>query len=148
MRAKSYLSQYLDIRAEIRRLERVRQELRDDIDSIKSDMTDERVQSSKQYDRVAEMIARLVDQTEEISKKTCEAYDKLLEIQSVIDEIEDIKVREVITVRYTSVNSATGRQLTWAEISEQLHRSERDLMRLHKEGLRTVYRIINEVEYE
>lgn len=69
-----------------------------------------------------------------IEKKVNECYEKLKEIQMVIDAVEDLKLRTVLLKRYIN-------NMTWEEIAEELSYDKRWLTELHLRALKAIVKL-------
>ena len=146
MKAKKYLSEYVRARQEIKSLEEIQQGLRERAEKISGDMTTERVQSSKLNDQMAELIAKIVDNVQEIVRMEVEAYKVQVDIIKTIGKIEDSPVRLVLNLRYLGVGS-DGRLMRWDEVADRSSYSLSEVYKLHRRGLEEVDRIINTVRF-
>ena len=141
MRAREYLSQYIDIRCEIIRIKVVIEEIRADAEMLSGDIESERVQTSRKYDKMADYVAKMADKTEELSRKELAMYHILVDIEHTIDQIKSTTIRQVLTHRYMITKD--GKQLTWEEVASAINRSARDCQRYEQKGVREVEKLLS-----
>lgn len=146
MNAKQYLMGYVAAKMEIQRLTEIRRSLEDRADKVSGDMTRERVQSSKLNDQMATLVAKIVDNYQEIAKREEEAYKVQLDIIKTLGKIDDPAVRLILWLRYLTTEE-DGRTLRWDSVAARSCYSEREVYRLHGKGLKAVDKIINEITF-
>lgn len=128
MTAKEWLNRGRRLREEIRALERVREDLRRQAESVTASPRDVIVQSTS--DPHAKM-DRLVILEEQITARIMELADAQAEILDVIRQLNDCTLRILLIRRYIS-------GMTWERIMKSLNYSWSQIHRLHNRALTAV----------
>lgn len=89
---------------------------------------EERVQTSSKGDKIERLTAEIIDLENEIEELTKEYLDRYDKIQSVLDEMDNPKMRETMIRKYLLGES-------WEQISKELNVSRQTLWRWAKEVL-------------
>ena len=93
------------------------------------------------YDRMAEDVAKIADETEQLKAERDKVSAALEEILQAIDAVSDEEQKTVLTLRYIE-------GLEWEEICRrlirQLHCSERKIFKLHGRALWNVFKWMEE----
>ncbi len=132
MTAKEYLSQYKQLDIEIKtKIEQVEQ-LREKAMSI-SHLSGGNSNSSS--DKIGLTVAKLVDAESELNQKIERLLELKAEIESVIAEVDDPMLKQVLTLRYIN-----GKSLE--QMAVILNKSVRHTKRLHKISLKKVENVI------
>ena len=91
------------------------------------------------YDRMAEDVARISDETEQLRAAKERAEKALSEILSAIQAVPDEMQRTVLLLRYVE-------GLDWISISERIHYEERQTFILHGRALWAVRRWLESMQ--
>ena len=126
---------YLNARREIERKRDQIRELRDLCESATVDMSQERVQSSGEKDRLGALVAKEVDLETELLGDISNALDTMNAIEKEIGSLADADERMVLQKRYIEGES-------WEKISEELHVSK---MTAHRIKARAEARLLPDV---
>ena len=131
MTAKEYLRQYRDaddaINAKLDQIHR----LRELATKTTTAMSPARVQSSGEPDKLAGIIARIVDMEREVDECIDGLRSIKREVEDAIAQVPDGSQRKVLTLRY--ING-----LRWEEIAVRLNYHYRWVLELHGRGLQAV----------
>ena len=131
MTAKEYLRQYRDaddaINAKLDQIHR----LRELATKTTTAMSPARVKSSGEPDKLAGIIARIVDMEREVDDSIDRLQDTKRQVEEAISGVRDARERKVLTLRY--ING-----LRWEEIAVRLVYHYRWVLELHGRGLRAV----------
>lgn len=139
MRAKRFLEQYREQMIKVEILKGKIDAL-DDLFRFTQDMTSEKVQSSPKPDRMGEIVAKKVDQTEKLNHEIEEAYVIMGEVEDVIDKVRSPKLRWLLEARY--INLQKWKDI---EISMGFDSNQRWVYKLHCRALNEVERILNDL---
>ena len=128
MTAKEYLRQYRDaddaINAKLDQIHR----LRELATKTTTAMSPARVKSSGEPDKLAGIIARIVDMEREVDDSIDRLQDTKRQVEDAIAGVRDPRERKVLTLRY--ING-----LRWEEIAVRLNYDYRWVLRLHGKAL-------------
>lgn len=91
------------------------------------------------YDRMAEDVARISDETEQLKAAKERAEQALADILAAIQAVPDEMQRTVLTLRYVE-------GLDWISISERIHYEERQTFILHGRALWSVRRWLESMQ--
>jgi len=158
--AKRFLRSYQSILIDIRNMERSLRELEDmamsitghvDYVKVKTGTKDadgkdrfelqgmEKVQSSGTQDKMADMVALIADQKQDIMDRRTDAFAALNKVDDVINRVNDPVSRLILHMRYIE-------RQKWEEIAVGIHRDYRWTLRLHGRALDEVRDILQENE--
>lgn len=130
MTTKDYLNQIRDAKSKIARAQERINEKRNLLTSISVSTENEHVQSSSDPDKIAVMIADILDMESELQVVVNESLQLEREIAHQIDTIEDWRLRELLHWRYVCCK-------TFDNIAyERMHITFRYALMLHKKALR------------
>lgn len=136
MNAKQYLQQAYRLNELINSDLLELQNLRCLSTSISSDMSQERVQSTKQSDKIGGVVAKIVDLDNQINAEIDQFVDLKKEIRGKITAIENPDDRLVLQERYLNF-------MTWERIAEAMHFTTQWVHEIHKRALRSLEKILN-----
>lgn len=147
MRAKEYMLQYKVCMAKVVRLEENIDRLYDQAGGLTAMQYDkDRVQTSREPDRMGIIIARISDLTEKYTSEKLRCIDLMDEIETVISQVHGSECQTFLHMRYIDLD---GSKLTTLEkIADSMHYSWTGINKVHKRALREVERIINGVSEE
>lgn len=139
MNAKVFLMQYREQMTKVETLKK-RIDALDDLFRFTQDMTAEKVQTSPKPDRMGEIIAKKVDNTEKLEAEINEAYIIMEEVESVIDQVHSSELRYLLQLRYISI-------MKWKDIELAMgfDSNQRWVHKLHGRALNEVEKIINDL---
>lgn len=129
---KKWLNRGFKLDNEINQLEEAKRAMFDRITSITPSYEGEVVNGTKdphKYDLYAQYCA-------DIDQRIDELYEIKCEIHEVINQVEDVKLRTLLTARYINFR-------TFEQIAVDMAYDWRHIMRIHKEALNVVYTILN-----
>ena len=138
MSSKNWLEQGWYIEKQIRILNKKKSRLYDDLTRITSSYMPNYGKGNSSNDKSLKQ-AIYIDYENEIRHKTEELYNKKLEIESVINQVQTRKYRDVLTMRYILF-------MVWEDVAEELGVSVRHIYRLHETALNIVSRYIKNDE--
>lgn len=133
MTAKEYLSQYKHLDAEIKLKEEQKKRLEELAESISS-VIDPR--GTGISDKVGWTVAKLVDAENEIREMIDSLIALKSNIEKAIEAVEDIKLRQILTLRYINGH-------TFEQIAEEMDYSCMQIFRLHERALSDINRQIS-----
>jgi len=138
MNAKEYLQQAYRLNELIDSNQKELEQLRALSTSISSgDMSKERVQSSPQsYDKIGNIVAKIVDLNEIINSEIDNFVDLKTDIHNKIMQISDNTEKLILKYRYIEF-------LTWEEIAVKLGFTFQWVHVLHKKALNNFEKILN-----
>lgn len=129
MTIKRYLNQVRHIDAELRSLERLREDLYQSL--LKSPSTEsERVTGGPER-HGDDRFARIAEMSADINRKWDELVAKKQEIEQVIDTLEDPQERALVRNRYINL-------MSWNKIAKDMYLSERAIYYIHKRALKNI----------
>ena len=111
--AKRFLQGYKALLLRRESLLREIERLRESLTGITAPLKDDPVQSSGAADRMADTVARIVDAEEALAPALNEINEKIREIMTAIDSVQDEMQKTVLTLRYIE-------RLDWLTISEKI----------------------------
>lgn len=132
MTAKEYLSQYKHLDAEIKLKEEQKKRLEELAASISTGNNPRRTGVS---DKVGWTVAKLVDAENEIRNMINSLIALKSNIEKTIEAVEDIKLRQILTLRYINGH-------TFEQIAEEMDYSLRQVLRKHKAALKNFENVI------
>lgn len=128
---KDDLKQYVSIKKELEQIQFKLKELEERKTSIKSMViSDMNVQTSHNNNSIEDLIIKIEECIEEYSKKEIELYNKQLEIEKCINDLDPIE-RIVMRMRYME-----GKK--WEEIAYKIHYEWRQTHYIHKKALKKI----------
>lgn len=136
MNAKQYLQQAYRLNELIDSDMLELQNLRCLSTSISSDMSQERVQSTKQPDKIGGIVAKIVDLDNQINAEIDQFVDLKKEIRDKITTLESPDERLILQDRYLNF-------LTWEHIAETLNFSTQWVYEIHKRALHSFEKCLN-----
>lgn len=101
--------------------------------SISSDMSKERVQSTKQPDKIGSIVAKIVDLENEINAEINQFVDLKKEIRDKINLLTNRNQQLVLRLRYIEF-------LTWEQVAERMTYSVKQVFRIHGEAIKNLTR--------
>lgn len=129
MTAKEYLSQVRTMDTRLRLIGQKIERLRSALD-YRSPVL-EGSGSGSNSDRLPDTISLIVDYEQQAEKLRREYIQKFIEIDSAIAAVPNAVLREVLERRYLFYQR-------WEQIAEEMHYSERHILRLHGEALQQI----------
>lgn len=134
MTAEKYLRQYRDIKTQIE-IEKSKRAIVEDLATLAGvDYTRISVQSAP-ADTVPDIVARLLQMDDRISKKIEELLETLKEIEDRIGRIPSATQRKVLQLRYLAC-------MEWDEIADSINYSRRQTFRIHAAALRSMEKLL------
>ena len=131
MDAKTWLSRGIWMQQEKEQIAEMREEMFERLTNITQELSGVNVSSTKdphKYDALIELDSKLEDKEKQIDRA-------LLEIYTVIQELEDSRFRTILLARYVECKS-------WKEIQARMHYYERHVYRLHGLALQKIAPLI------
>lgn len=135
MNAETFLEQYGDITAKIKRKQRLKENLESQMFNVTSHLTPDKVQSSGSLQKIAEAVEEALDLEKEIKELFLLKNAVRKEIESVIDRVT-LKRSEVLYEKYLILTPEEA-------IAAVIDRSEDRVGKLIKEGQEEVQRILD-----
>ena len=102
--------------------------------SVKSAPIGEKVQTSSKQDPMGDMVAKIIDLREEISKMATDFLEQKQEIIRTIEKVEDPILYDVLFKRYVEYK-------TLLSIADELGYSEVTIKRLHLKAIKAISNI-------
>ena len=136
MNAETFLEQYGDITALIKRKQRLKEKAEAQAENITSHLTPDKVQSSGSLQKMAEAVAEALDLDKEIKELFIQKNEVRKLIEGVINQISG-KPGEVLYEKYLILNDEDV-------IATVIDRTEDTVYRLLKEGKEKVQKILDE----
>mgnify|MGYP002674400434 FL=1 len=102
--------------------------------SVKSAPIGEKVQTSSKQDPMGDMVAKIIDLREEISKMATDFLEQKQEIIRTIEKVEDPILYDVLFKRYVEYK-------TLLNIADELGYSEVTIKRLHLKAIKAIKNI-------
>ncbi len=102
--------------------------------SVKSAPIGEKVQTSSKQDPMGDMVAKIIDLREEISKMATDFLEQKQEIIRTIEKVEDPILYDVLFKRYVEYK-------TLLSIADELGYSEVTIKRLHLKAIKAIKNI-------
>lgn len=139
MTAKQYLNRARRIDKEIEALLQMIQSTRESLESITQNYDSDGATSSKnphKFDRLVELES-LVDE------KIDEQLAMKAEILTTISKLKDRQQRLVLTLYYTGIDDVTKKPLTWEQVAVKMDYSFQHTMRMHGYALKEVGKLLN-----
>ncbi len=128
---KEYLKEYKTLRVQIAKDEARLKELEEMKDEITANITDERVQSSSVGSKVEKLAIKIADLENEIADEKIRAIDRMNEIHSSINSLDDVDEQLILELRYI-------RRMSFADIARSLYFSASKVYRLHRNALKNM----------
>ncbi|MGN0464916.1 MAG: hypothetical protein ACI4F9_01035 [Lachnospiraceae bacterium] len=128
MTAKEYLQQVRSKNSEINNLMGDKEQLREFMYSFGGSPEGERVQSSRNNDRLGSLYARLDKKEREITEKIDNLIDFKSKVSSEINQLCDGRYKEVLYKRYVQMK-------TWELIAVELNYTYNYVIQLHGQAL-------------
>lgn len=101
--------------------------------SISSDMSKERVQSTKRPDKIGSIVAKIVDLENEINAEINQFVDLKKEIRDKINLLTNRNQQLVLRLRYIEF-------LTWEQVAKRMTYSMKQVFRIHGEAIKNLTR--------
>lgn len=136
MNAETFLEQYGDITAKIRRKRRLKENAEAQADNITSHLTPDKVQSSGSLQKMAEAIEEALDLEIEIKELYILKNKVRKDIEAVLDRIS-VRLGDILYEKYLILTPEE-------DIATVIDRSEDRVGKLIKDGLAEVQRILDE----
>ena len=133
MTAKEYLQQIFYINKKIQRMQRQREDLRNDLFSLKSptgNMTADKVQSSLTGDAMLRLIAKVDDIERDIVRQLDTLVDAKKHITEQIDALDDERYRTLLFDRYVFF-------FTWEQVAVDMNYRIKWVYELHGNALKS-----------
>ena len=128
---KDDLKEYTSIKKELKQIQFKLKELEERKTSIKSMIiSDMNVQTSHNNNSIEDLLIKIEECIEEYNKKEIKLYNKQLEIENCINNLEPIE-RVVMRMRYID-------GCKWEEICYKIHYEWRKTHYIHKEALKKI----------
>lgn len=112
---------------------------------VTSSWGNEVVSGTRNRDKTGDVSSKIADLRTEIIKDIDRLVDKRKEVKDVIEQLKNsdqIKVLNAFYVGVVDKNSDEIRYLTWKEIGDKIHVSERQAKRIHGYALTEVEKIL------
>ena len=136
MNAETFLEQYGDITAKIKRKKRLKENAEAQADNITSHLTPDKVQSSGSLQKMAEAVEEALDLDKEIKELYILKNKVRKDIEAVLDRIS-VRLGDILYEKYLILTPEE-------DIATVIDRSEDRVGKLIKEGLAEVQRILDE----
>ena len=138
MTAKEYLSKVYVIQQRLKRLQRQREELRNDLYSIKSPSFDpNKVQTSLEGDKMAALVAKVDELEREIVDETEELIDERQDILDHIERLTNERYKQLLFDRYVLCDK-------FEKIALERDKGIRWIYRMHGNALKAFEKVIND----
>lgn len=134
MNAETFLEQYGDITAKIKRKQRLKEKAEAQAVNITSHLTPDKVQSSGSLQKVAEAVEEAIDLEKEINELFTLKNKVRKEIEDVLDRIS-VRLGDILYEKYLILTPEEA-------IARAINRSEDTVGRLIKEGQEEVQSIL------
>ncbi len=131
MDKKDILQQVFIIEERIKHKEEQLQELRIMAESAKSQQFKDRVQTTKQMDKIADMVITMMEFADDLIVQRAELLKIKRQIVLLIENAGNHKQKRVLELRYLKC-------LTWEAIAEDMEMNERYLYKLHNNALKSL----------
>ena len=131
MTTKEYLQQIYNINRRINRLKQTREQLREEMYSVKSSagaMSPDKVQSSISGDNMLRLIARVDELERDIISEMSRLMDQRQKLIKEIEAVPDERYRAVLFGRYVMCD-------TWEKVALRVPCDVRHVYRLHGDAL-------------
>ena len=122
MRKKLY--SFRDARGEFERSKRELEEIETMIQGLSIDYSKPRVSSSTPPDALSKTIDKLIQVRNKCAAQGVEASKRMQEVKEIIESVEDIRVRAILSRRYLSCQH-------WNTIAYEMRTDRRWCIRLH-----------------
>ena len=136
MRAKEFLVQYWDAKAEVKRLEHQLAEIEDLVGNVTVDPTSEHVQKSRDPDQIGELVARKADIESDLDAAKQKALATMQRVINVINMLKEREYRQILQMRYVEHTS-------WRRIAEDMNYDGRYIYKLYNRALDEMDRILD-----
>lgn len=136
MNAETFLEQYGDITAKIKRKKRLKENAEAQADNITAHLTPDKVQSSGSLQKMAEAVEEALDLDKEIKELYILKNKVRKEIEAVLDRIS-VRLGDILYEKYLILTPEE-------DIATVIDRSEDRVGKLIKDGLAEVQRILDE----
>lgn len=130
-KAKDFLRQYLNKKAEAKQLQLLINKIESDIDGLKAQVLTGMPSGSGVRSSIENAVVKLECFRKEYADKMNESIDIRKRIEDVIDAVQDETERNVLKYRYI-----TG--MRWETISELMNYSAESVYRIHRRALENV----------
>ncbi|MBR3735649.1 MAG: hypothetical protein IKN07_07190 [Lachnospiraceae bacterium] len=137
MTAYDYLSQARDIAREIRQLKKMKQEYLAEATAVTASLTGMPGSVSKdphKFDRYVLLVDCLNEKIRELDRLSAS-------ICRAVNSVPDSRQRYILRAKY--IPDARGRCRTLKQIAKEMHYSESQVRRIHREGLASVEKKMN-----
>lgn len=128
MTAQEYLKQVKTRGVSLDNLQRDKENIRQLMFSIGGGMGGERVQTSRNNDKIGTLYARVDEMERQIDEKLLELIEFKLTVTEKINGLNDARYINLLYMRYVQFRS-------WDEIAADMEYSTRHILKLHKEAL-------------
>lgn len=128
-----YLNEIRDIDKSIENKKRLIDEQRDIMYSVQSIQYGEYVQHSRELRPVEKKVLRFLELSEQLIAQINELTDAKIERIQYINQIEDLRIRNVMECRYI-------RRQSWNDIISDLHYDKSRIYQWHNQGLNIIYK--------
>lgn len=136
MRAKEFLVQYWDAKAEVRRLERQLAEIDDLVGNVTVDPTSEHVQTSRDPDQIGTLVAERADIESDLTAAKDKALEVMQRVVGMINKLKKREYRQILQMRYVEHRS-------WRYIAEDMEYDGRYIYKLHNRALDAMDHILD-----
>lgn len=138
MTAKEYLSKVYVIQQRLKRLQRQREEMRNDLYSIKSPSFDpNKVQTSLEGDKMAALVAKVDELEREIVDETEELIDERQDILEHIERLQNERYKQLLFDRYVLCDK-------FEKIALERDKGIRWIYRMHGNALKAFEKVLND----
>lgn len=141
MNAENYLNQLYKLDNLIKSDKEEIEELRSLATSISNNISQERVQSSSNNDKITDIISKIIDLENEIKEEMKRFIDLKKEVRDVINKVEDIDERLFLRYRYIQFYS-------WKTIGINMKCSQTQIQRIKDKAIESVNQILSNYNKE
>lgn len=141
MNAENYLNQLYKLDNLIKSDKEEIEELRSLATSISNNISQERVQSSSNNDKITDIISKIIDLENEIKEEMKRFIDLKKEVRDVINKVEDIDERLFLRYRYIQFYS-------WKTIGINMKCSQTQIQRIKDKAIESVNQILSNCNKE
>jgi DNA-directed RNA polymerase specialized sigma subunit len=111
----------------------------------------EMVSGTRSMDKLGDVGSKIADMQTEINSYIDKLVDKRQEVKAVIEQLRDSEQIKVLCYLYVGlVNKEKGevQYLSWKEIADKIHVSERTAQRIHGNALKEIEKILKKEEVD
>ena len=138
MNAEEFLSQYLDAKSRLHRLNEERESIRDLITHITPRYDSVSVRHDRNVNKIPDALGKLEELDKKYSEESRRAVEVMEQVHDVVYAITNHEARQVIDLYFIS-----GK--LHKEIAYDLHVSTRTVLRRFKQGIELAQSVLNEL---